>query len=158
MSAGHAPYLNPPQAAATPPLSRNRYPPSPYTAPRQEYTTVPLRDASSPVPLPSQSGRGTPSPLPSGANTPNGSGNRKKPWNFLPMHSSTASLNGDDEKRKRPKAHRTGSWDLLGERAEWEEYNPAQASVENLRFAEGDVGTNKVGFLSWGRAGLMRLG
>ena len=30
----------------------------------------------------------------------------------------------------------------MGERPEWEEYNPAQASVENLRYAEGDVGTN----------------
>lgn len=40
--------------------------------------------------------------------------------------------------------HRPGSWDLLGDKAEWEEYNPAKSSVENLRFAEGDVGTNKV--------------
>ena len=59
------------------------------------------------------------------------------------MHSS-ASLDSVNEKKKRPKGQRTGSWDLLGDRAEWEEYNVAQASVENLRFAEGDVGTNKV--------------
>lgn len=88
----------------------------------------------------------------SGANTPSGSGNKRKPWSFLPLHQSNASLeSGMNEKSgkntpKRPKPlHRPGSWDLLGDRAEWEEYNPAQASVENLRFAEGDVGTNKVG-------------
>ena len=47
---------------------------------------------------------------------------------------------------KRPKgSSRHGSWDLLGNGAEWEGYNPAEASVENLRYAEGDVGTNKVG-------------
>jgi hypothetical protein len=51
----------------------------------------------------------------------------------------------DGEKKKaRPKTPRGASWDLLGERAEWEEYNVADASVENLRYAEGDVGTNKV--------------
>ncbi len=51
---------------------------------------------------------------------------------------------GGGRGKSRPKGHRTGSWDLLGDRAEWEEYNVAQASVENLRFAEGDVGTTKV--------------
>ena len=63
------------------------------------------------------------------------------------MHSSVSLEDGQDineKKQKRPKNHRAGSWDLLGDRAEWEEYNPAQASVENLRFAEGDVGTTKV--------------
>lgn len=45
---------------------------------------------------------------------------------------------------KRPRSTRGGSWDLLGERAEWENYDPKTASVENLRFAQGDVGTNKV--------------
>lgn len=65
---------------------------------------------------------------------------------------SAASLDsgtgGSGEKRKRPKTSRAQSWDLLGERPEWEEYNPSKAKLENLRFAEGDVGTNKVGFLS----------
>lgn len=65
------------------------------------------------------------------------------------MHSSTSLENGQgdfaNEKVKRPKSNRTGSWDLLGEgRPEWEEYNPRDAKNENLRFAEGDVGTNKV--------------
>ena len=63
------------------------------------------------------------------------------------MHSSASLESGlaESEKRVKRARHRSGSsWDLLGERAEWEEYNVAQASVENLRFAEGDVGTNKV--------------
>ena len=68
------------------------------------------------------------------------------------MHSSHSqvSLEGIEmeKKQKRPKGSRTGSWDLLGEKAEWEEYNPAQASVENLRFAEGDVGTTKVSLVT----------
>jgi hypothetical protein len=56
-----------------------------------------------------------------------------------------SGLGGDPEKKaKRPKSTRGASWDLLGERAEWEEYNVADASVENLRYAQGDVGTNKV--------------
>jgi len=63
------------------------------------------------------------------------------------MHSATSLENGNggmSEKGKRPKGLRSNSWDLLGERAEWEDYNPKNASVENLRFAQGDVGTNKV--------------
>ena len=145
---GNLPYLTPPQAAAThsPSTSqRVQYPPTPYRSPKQDYTTVPLRDTS-PV---TQPDRGTPSPLPSGANTPNGSANRKKYWTFLPMHSSQSLDSGlgtvENEKRnKRPRSHRTGSWDLLGDKAEWEDYNVAEANVENLRFAEGDVGTTKV--------------
>ena len=69
----------------------------------------------------------------------------------MPLHHSSTSLEFDGaekgaagEKKKRPQQGRTTSWDLLGERAEWEDYNPAKASVENLRFAEGDVGTNPV--------------
>lgn len=58
---------------------------------------------------------------------------------------STPSVDsGSAEKKKRPKTSRSQSWDLLGERPEWEEYNPSQAKEATLRFAEGDVGTNKV--------------
>lgn len=64
------------------------------------------------------------------------------------MHSQTSLENGQgpyNEKQKRPKSNRGSSWDLLGnERPEWEDYNPKNANVENLRFAEGDVGTTKV--------------
>lgn len=127
-------------------------------AQEQTYTTVPLNDHATsrenlnPV---GTSGDFLP-PVGSGANTPSGSGNSKKKWSFLPnmQHGNTNSFEngGINEKAasgrstpRRPKhQHRPGSWDLLGDRAEWEEYNPAQASVENLRFAEGDVGTTKV--------------
>jgi len=63
------------------------------------------------------------------------------------MHSATSLESGQggiSEKIRRPKANRGNSWDLLGERPEWEDFNPKNASVENLRFAQGDVGTNKV--------------
>jgi len=105
------------------------------------YTNVPLNDDRG-YAQPSR----TSSPLPSGASTPNGSaGRHKKPWNFLQPSTTSpeASEMGISEK-KRPKYRSAGSWDLLGDKADWEEYNVAQASVENLRFAEGDVGTNKV--------------
>ena len=145
---GNPPYLTPPQAAAThsPSASqRVHYPPTSYSSKKQDYTTVPLRDTS-PV---TQPDRGTPSPLPSGANTPIGSTNKKKYWTFLPMHSSQSLDSGigaleNEKKNKRPRSHRTGSWDLLGDKADWEDYNVAEANVENLRFAEGDVGTTKV--------------
>lgn len=85
----------------------------------------------------------------SGASTPNGSGRKKKHWSFLPQQSTTdLAENGQggvsEKPSKRPKTPRGTSWDLLGDRAEWEEFNPKNASVENLRFAEGDVGTTKV--------------
>ena len=84
----------------------------------------------------------------SGENTPNGH-HKKKSWGFLGMNSNQASsvsldMGEKGEKTKRPKSSRHNSWDLLGDRAEWEEYNPSQAKNEKLRFAEGDVGTNKV--------------
>jgi hypothetical protein len=65
------------------------------------------------------------------------------------MHSSTSLENGQgggmsEKPAKLPRSARGSSWDLLGERAEWEDYNPKDASVENLRFAQGDVGTTKV--------------
>lgn len=72
---------------------------------------------------------------------------------------STPSLesgSGSAEKKKRPKGtSRAQSWDLLGERPEWEEYNPAKAKQANLRFAEGDVGTNKVN--SWSQVTALTL-
>jgi hypothetical protein len=46
--------------------------------------------------------------------------------------------------KSRPRNQRGGSWDLLGERAEWEEYKTKDSAVENLRYADGDAGTNKV--------------
>lgn len=125
-----------PQPAATgPPGGRVHYPP-------QTFTTVPLRDDS-------PSGRASPSPLASGRNTPSNSANKKKSWTFLPTHSSTSLESGqagglNEKSGKRPKNARGSSWDLLGERAEWEDYNPKNANVENLRFAQGDVGTTKV--------------
>jgi hypothetical protein len=133
-----------------PSVNRVHYPPSPYIATArhdapadQHYTSIPLNDESPSSARPSRST----SPNRSGANTPNSG--RKKPWSFLPMHGATASghmtPSGDSEK-KRPKNRRNQSWDLLGDRADWEEYNPAKASVENLRFAEGDAGTTKVSF------------
>lgn len=106
--------------------------------PPQTFTSVPLRDEP-------PSAHATPNA--SGRNTPNGSGNKRKTWTFLPTHSATSLENGTGgfgEKLKRPKNSRGNSWDLLGERAEWEDFNPKNASVENLRFAQGDVGTNKV--------------
>lgn len=128
----------------------------------QTYTNVPLNDhATSRENLNPINAGGDPNfgpPGGSGRNTPSGSGNSKKKWSFLPnmqqINTNTASFEngGMNEKAqsgrstpRRPKnQHRPGSWDLLGDRAEWEEYNPAQASIENLRFAEGDAGTNKV--------------
>jgi len=122
----------------------------------QTYANVPLNDhATSREHLSPNPGGyvndGLPPPR-SGANTPSGSGNSKKRWSFLPTSAGSKEAFDGNEKPssgantpKRPKGpHRVGSWDLLGERAEWEEYNPAQASVDNLKFAEGDVGTNKV--------------
>ncbi|WVQ97390.1 hypothetical protein IAU59_004502 [Kwoniella sp. CBS 9459] len=139
------PYVPAPPPAATAgsgnntPGSRVHYPPSPYIAKGDAYTTVPLQDHSSRP--------GSPSPLASGTTTPHGSANKKKHWSFLPQ-SSTTSLEtgamGEKSGHKRPKNSRGASWDLLGDRAEWEEFNPKNASVENLRFAEGDVGTNKL--------------
>lgn len=135
-------------------------------AQQQTYTNVPLNDHAtsrehlSPNPGLYDANFGPPR---SGANTPSGSGNSKKRWSFLPTPKASPMGNGNtfdnggvNEKAqsgastpRRPKgAHRAGSWDLLGDRAEWEEYNPAQASVDNLKFAEGDVGTNKVSTLT----------
>ncbi|RXK40282.1 serine/threonine protein kinase [Tremella mesenterica] len=140
-------YLSPPQPLPTTGLNaagnRVHYPPSPYMAKHQEYSTIPLNDQT-PI-----SGRSSPMPTPvSGQSTPNGTGNKKKHWSFLPMHSTPSSLeageNINEKQKKRPKSSRNNSWDLLGDRAEWDEFNPAQASVENLRYAEGDVGTNKL--------------
>ncbi|GFZ43630.1 hypothetical protein JCM24511_01350 [Saitozyma sp. JCM 24511] len=139
---------------SVPSVNRVHYPPSPYIATArhdapadQHYTSIPLNDESPSSTRPSRST----SPNRSGANTPNGG--RKKPWSFLPMHGATASghttPSGDSEK-KRPKNRRNQSWDLLGDKADWEEYNPAKASVENLRFAEGDAGTTKLSrFYYW---------
>jgi hypothetical protein len=124
----------------------------------QNYATIPLNDHAtsrehlSPNP---GNGPGVDSnfvPINSGANTPSGSGNSKKKWSFLPSPTGHSFENGMNEKnqsgRSTPRGGRRpgrpGSWDLLGERAEWEDYNPAQSSVDNLKFAEGDVGTNKV--------------
>ena len=114
---------------------------------QQQYSTVPLNDQPiTPGTEYDASGRSTPN----GATTGGSGGGKKKTWSFLPMHSNASSLEqghggGMSEKpKKRPKSSRNNSWDLLGDRAEWEDYNPAQASVENLRFAEGDVGTTKV--------------
>lgn len=99
------------------------------------YTTIPLQDDHNNVSA-------------SGTNTPHSESANKKKWSFLPGSRSSAILekNAVDEKgtKRRPKNQRGISWDLLGERGEWEEYSPKNASVENLRFAEGDVGTNKV--------------
>jgi hypothetical protein len=151
-------YLTPPPPAPTTDQHRVHYPPSPYMAQQQTYTNVPLNDHAtsrehlSPNPNPYEANFNPPR---SGANTPSGSGNSKKRWSFLPSPMGSANTfenRGMNEKAqsgastpKRPKGpHRPGSWDLLGDRAEWEEYNPAQASVDNLKFAEGDVGTNKV--------------
>lgn len=70
------------------------------------------------------------------------------------MHSSASLEHGganngglSNEKqgyKSRPRNQRGGSWDLLGERAEWEEYKTKDSAVENLRYADGDAGTNKV--------------
>lgn len=125
----------------------------------QVYSTVPLndhatsRDNLNPINTSGTDGNFGP-PGGSGRNTPSGSGNSKKKWSFLPSMQQnnsydSAAMNEKTQSGrstpKRPKPlHRPGSWDLLGDRAEWEEYNPAKSSVENLRFAEGDVGTNKV--------------
>ena len=127
------PYTSPQSASATPPPGGHvHYPP-------QTFTSVPLRDESD--------DRASPSPYASGANTPTGSASKKKHWSFLPMHSQTSLENGgqmSEKSGKRPRAARGSSWDLLGERAEWEDFNPKNANVDTLRFAEGDVGTTKV--------------
>ncbi|WVN85447.1 uncharacterized protein L203_100593 [Cryptococcus depauperatus CBS 7841] len=112
---------------------RVHYPPSPYMTrggqPQSEaYTTVPLQDNS-------------------GAATPASAGSAgKKSWSFLPGQESSSSLDRtlNEKPSKRPKSSRGTSWDLLGDKGEWEDYKPNSASVENLRFAEGDVGTTKI--------------
>ncbi|WWD17790.1 hypothetical protein CI109_102232 [Kwoniella shandongensis] len=126
--------------------SRVHYPPSPYMARGDNYTTIPLQD-DRPT---------TPTAAASGASTPNGSGNKKKTWSFFPSSTNLekgASSDGaatpaaNSEKihnQKRPKGSRSASWDLLGDRAEWEDFNLKNASVENLRYADGDAGTNKL--------------
>ncbi|WVW82398.1 hypothetical protein I302_104405 [Kwoniella bestiolae CBS 10118] len=152
------PYVAPPQPAATAqtpasgtatPGSRVHYPPSPYMARGDAYTTIPLQDRTA-----DRAG----SPNQSGTTTPVGSGNKKKHWSFLPGSSTTSLETGTLHEKnmssgghgKRPKSQRGQSWDLLGDRAEWEEFNPKNASVENLKFAEGDVGTNKLSrFYYW---------
>ena len=130
--AAQASYVTPPQQALakTHQPHRAHYPPASYTTHKQDYATVPLHDLSA------THARGSPSPVASGTNTPNGSANKKKPWTFLPTHSFASlesSIGGDLEKRKRPKNNRNTSWDLLGERAEWEEYNPAQCRDQQGR-------------------------
>lgn len=151
--------LSPPPPAPTTNQNRVHYPPAPYMVQEQVYSTVPLNDHATsrenlnPINTSGNDANFGP-PSGSGRNTPSGSGNSKKKWSFLPNMQQNNSYDSGamNEKSqsgrstpKRPKAlHRPGSWDLLGDRAEWEEYNPAKSSVENLRFAEGDVGTNKV--------------
>jgi hypothetical protein len=148
-------YVTPPPPAPTTDQHRVHYPPSPYMVQEQNYATIPLNDhATSREHLSPNPGYGNDvlPPMNSGGNTPQGSTNSKKRWSFLPTSSKAETFDHNNEKPssgtntpKRPRGpHRVGSWDLLGERAEWEEYNPAQASVTNLKFAEGDVGTNKV--------------
>ncbi|WWC99777.1 hypothetical protein V866_006682 [Kwoniella sp. B9012] len=152
------PYVAPPQPAATVPTpgtgtgtpgSRVHYPPSPYMARGDAYTTIPLQDRER-----DRSREGSPNR--SGTNTPVGSGNKKKHWSFLPGSSTTSLETGTLHEKnmgsagKRPRSARGTSWDLLGDKAEWEEFNPKNASVENLKFAEGDVGTNKLSrFYYW---------
>ncbi|WWC58465.1 uncharacterized protein I303_101007 [Kwoniella dejecticola CBS 10117] len=144
------PYVAPPQPAASNTGGRVHYPPSPYITKGDAYTTIPLQDREN-----HRSGAGTPSPMQSGTNTPVGSGNKKKHWSFLPGSSTTSLETGVMHEKtgsggRRPKTPRGASWDLLGDRAEWEEFNPKNASVENLKFAEGDVGTNKLSrFYYW---------
>ncbi|WRT64242.1 uncharacterized protein IL334_001173 [Kwoniella shivajii] len=152
------PYIAPPQPAATNftpgattpgngPSHRVHYPPSPYMNRGDNYTTIPLQDREH-----NRTEAMSPTPVQSGTTTPVGSGNKKKHWSFLPG-SSTTSLETSamhEKGQKRPKNSRGASWDLLGDRAEWEEFNPKNASVENLKFAEGDVGTNKLSrFYYW---------
>ncbi|ORX36049.1 Mechanosensitive ion channel-domain-containing protein [Kockovaella imperatae] len=122
---------------------RVHYPPRQYietSAPAAQYTTVPLKDSTAnETTNMATSGRGT--PYSSGHTTPNGSSSRRRGWNMF-SHSST-SLEAGQMGEKRPKHTRNGSWDLLNNNPEWEGYNPATAKNENLRFAEGDVGTTK---------------
>lgn len=123
--------------ASTP--NRVHYPPSPLMPHAQPhgdaYTTIPLQDDYNNAPA-------------SGSATPHSGSMNKRKWSFLPGNRSSASLEKSavDEKgaKRRPKNQRGTSWDLLGDRGEWEEFSPKNSSVENLRFAEGDVGTNKV--------------
>lgn len=132
------------------PLKSVHYPPSPQLPHNDRkdraYTSIPLNDTSSPLTniKGSDSRSGTPqNGTGTGTSTP-----RRRPFSFIPMQKqnySTPSVDsGSAEKKKRPKTSRSQSWDLLGERPEWEEYNPSQAKEATLRFAEGDVGTNKV--------------
>jgi hypothetical protein len=125
---------SPPKAVHYPPPSQlATVKPEPV---QQTYRSVPLNDEPS----------GASTPIPSGRNTPKGG---KRPFSFLPMNQSEQSFDSG-EKRRRPKNPRAQSWDLLGERAEWEDYKPSSAKVEQLRFAEGDVGTNRyVILLDW---------
>ncbi|ODO11764.1 hypothetical protein I350_00548 [Cryptococcus amylolentus CBS 6273] len=113
------------------------YPPSSQMSRAQQpagdaYTTIPLQDASGPG---------------SAATTPGvGSANKKNRWSFMPSgHASSVSIDQsvNEKAPKRPKNNRNTSWDLLGDKNEWDEYKTNSASVENLRFAEGDAGTNK---------------
>ena len=102
------------------------------------YTSVPLKESGQR----GGSGYNTPRST-SGNTTPNGSHSKKKNWNMFGQ--SQAGLEAGQMGEKRPRHGRNGSWDLLGNSPDWEGYNPATAKNENLRFAEGDVGTNKVG-------------
>ena len=59
-------------------------------------------------------------------------------------------LNGSSNE-KRPQNSRTASWDVFGgDRTEWENFKTKDASVEALRFAEGDAGTTRISrFYYW---------
>ncbi|WOO85247.1 Mechanosensitive ion channel protein Msy1 [Vanrija pseudolonga] len=142
----HAAY--PPTAA---PISSTPPPPRPVNpnAHPSGFTTVPLNDMN---------------PLRSGANSPSqGHGSttsrsrNPSKLGFLPLGAGSSSTLDhspeDPEKRAgRAGAHgngrRSASWDRLGtpdaERAEWENFNPANSKVQRLRFAEGDAGKTKL--------------
>ncbi|KAL1410413.1 hypothetical protein Q8F55_004424 [Vanrija albida] len=135
----HAAY--PPTAA---PISATPPPPRPLNP--SGFTTVPLNDMG-----PRSSSR-TNSPAGNGS----GGARSRNPsrLGFLPLgagSSSTLDHSPEDPEKRggRPKhMHRSSSWDRLGtpdaERAEWENFNPANSKVQRLRFAEGDAGTTKL--------------
>lgn len=149
----HAAY--PPTSApisSTPPPPR---PARPAVAPTNGFTTVPLNDMN---------------PLRSGANSPSqghgSSASRSRnpsKLGFLPLgagSSSTLDHSPDDPEKRAGRAghpggngRRSPSWDRLGngdaERAEWENFNPANSKVQRLRFAEGDAGKTKVSGDEW---------
>lgn len=116
------------QQVQYPPPKATPAPPNPIRD-HEHFQTVPLNDLAMP-----SSTSSSPPPNP------------RKVRGVLGMfangsQSTQTTVNSEKEKPGRPRHPRNGSWDVL-QNSEWDEYNPATANKERLRFADGDAGTN----------------